>query len=82
MLETRAEYRFLQRIGADAIGMSTVPEVIAAVHMGMKVAAISVLTDECNPDNLKPAKLEDILAVAARSEIVLSKLVCDWVQLI
>jgi purine-nucleoside phosphorylase len=79
MLETRAEYRYLQRIGADAIGMSTVPEVIAAVHMGMKVAAISVLTDECNPDHLKPAKLEDILAVAAVSEIDLSKLVCAWI---
>lgn len=80
MLETRAEYRYLQRIGADAIGMSTVPEVIAAVHMGMKVTAISVLTDECNPDNLKPTKLEEILAVAAKSEIVLTKLVCEWVK--
>ncbi len=80
MLETRAEYRYLQRMGADAIGMSTVPEVIAAVHMGMKVAAISVLTDECNPDNLKPAKLEDILAVAAASELVLSQLVCEWIK--
>jgi purine-nucleoside phosphorylase len=48
--------------------------------MGMRVTAISVLTDECNPDNLKPAKLEEILAVAAKSEIVLTQLVCEWVK--
>jgi len=80
MLETRAEYRFLQRIGADAIGMSTIPEVIAAVHMGLKCCAISVLTDECDPDHLAPAKLEDILAVTAASEIVLSELVLAWLK--
>lgn len=80
MLETRAEYRFLQRIGADAIGMSTIPEVTAAVHMGLRCCAISVLTDECDPDNLKPAKLEDILSVAASSEIKLSELVLTWLK--
>jgi purine-nucleoside phosphorylase len=60
--------------------MSTIPEVIAAVHMGLKCCAISVLTDECDPDNLAPAKLEDILAVAASSEIVLSELVLAWLK--
>lgn len=80
MLETRAEYRYLNRIGADAIGMSTIPEVIAANHMGLPCAAISVLTDECNPDNLKPARLEDILAVAALAEKDLSALIIQWVK--
>ena len=80
MLETRAEYRFLQRIGADAIGMSTIPEVIAAVHLGITCCDISVLTDECNPDHFAPAKLEDILAVAANSEIDLSELVLTWLK--
>ncbi len=67
-LETAAEYRFLHRIGADAVGMSTIPEVLTAVHMGMKVGAVSVLTDECNPDYLEPVNIEDILAVAATAE--------------
>jgi purine-nucleoside phosphorylase len=80
MLETRAEYRYLQRIGADAIGMSTIPEVIAAVHMGLPCCAISVLTDECDPDHLAPAKLEDILAVAAKAEVKLSELVLNWLD--
>ncbi|MDH4295403.1 MAG: purine-nucleoside phosphorylase, partial [Cyclobacteriaceae bacterium] len=56
-LETRAEYRFLKRIGADAVGMSTVPEVIVANHMGLPCCAISVLTDDCDPDNLKPTDI-------------------------
>ncbi|MGA3286911.1 MAG: purine-nucleoside phosphorylase [Bacteroidota bacterium] len=67
-LETRAEYRFLRTIGADAVGMSTVPEDIVAVHMGMKVLGFSILTDECFPDALKPALLEEILKVAMKAE--------------
>ena len=73
-LETRAEYRYLGRIGADAVGMSTVPEVIAANHVGMKVAAVSVLTDECDPDNLKPVEIAEIIAIAGEAEKYLSKL--------
>ncbi|TDA72353.1 purine-nucleoside phosphorylase, partial [Halomonas marinisediminis] len=53
-LETRAEYRMLKIIGADAVGMSTVPEIIVANHLKLKAAAVSVLTDECDPANLKP----------------------------
>lgn len=63
-LETRAEYRFLRRIGADVVGMSTVPEAIAAVHAGLRVAAFSVVTDLCLPDALEPADVESIIAVA------------------
>lgn len=74
-LETRAEYRYLKIIGADAVGMSTVPEVIAAVHAGIKVAAISVLTDECDPDNLKAVDIEEIIAIAGKSEKVMIELV-------
>jgi purine-nucleoside phosphorylase len=66
-LETRAEYRFLGNF-ADAVGMSTIPEVIVANHMGLPCAAISVLTDECDPDNLVPAKIEDIIAIAEKAE--------------
>jgi purine-nucleoside phosphorylase len=67
-LETKAEYRFVRIIGADAVGMSTVPEDIVAVHMGMKVLGFSILTDECFPDALKPALLEEILKVANKAE--------------
>jgi len=67
-LETRAEYRYLWDIGADAVGMSTVPEVIAARHMGLPCAAVSVLTDECDPDHLEPTSLEQILAAAREAE--------------
>jgi purine-nucleoside phosphorylase len=67
-LETRAEYRFLRTIGADAVGMSTVPEDIVAVHMGMRVLGFSILTDECFPDALKPALLKEILKVAMKAE--------------
>jgi len=67
-LETRAEYRYLRIIGGDAVGMSTVPEVIVANHMGLPVFAISVLTDEGFPDTLKPVSVEEILAVATSAE--------------
>lgn len=67
-LETRAEYRMLKLIGADAVGMSTVPEIIVANHLSLKVAAVSVLTDECDPDHLQPINIEDIIASAAKAE--------------
>lgn len=67
-LETRAEYRYLKRIGADAVGMSTVPEVIVANHMSLPCCAISVLTDDCDPDNLAPANIADIIATAGKAE--------------
>jgi purine-nucleoside phosphorylase len=74
-LETRAEYRFLRAIGADVVGMSTVPEVIVAVHAGMRVLGLSILTDQCLPDALAPAHLEEIIAVANRAEPKLTRLV-------
>lgn len=67
-LETRAEYRMLKIIGADAVGMSTVPEIIVANHLNLKVAAVSVLTDECDPENLKPVDISEIIAMAAKAE--------------
>ena len=66
--ETRAEYRMLKIIGADAVGMSTVPEIIVANHLNLKVAAVSVLTDECNPDNLQPVNIKEIIAMATKAE--------------
>ena len=67
-LETRAEYKMLKIIGADAVGMSTVPEIIVANHLNLKVAAVSVLTDECDPNNLKPVNIAEIIAMAAKAE--------------
>jgi purine-nucleoside phosphorylase len=78
-LETRAEYRFLGNF-ADAVGMSTIPEVIVANHMGLPCAAISVLTDECDPDNLVPAKIEDILEIAGKAEEGLIRLFCGLIR--
>lgn len=74
MLETRAEYRYLRRIGADVVGMSTVPEIICARHMNMRCLAISVITDECDPDHLQPVTLEEIIAVAGTADKKLSEL--------
>lgn len=67
-LETRAEYKYLKIIGADAVGMSTVPEVIVANHLNIPVSAVSVITDEGDPDDLKPVDIQDILAMAAKAE--------------
>jgi len=67
-LETRAEYRMLKIIGADAVGMSTVPEIIVANHLNLKVAAVSVLTDECDPDNLNPVDISEIIEMAGKAE--------------
>ncbi len=75
MLETRAEYRYLRLIGADVVGMSTVPEVITAVHMGMDVLGISVITDECFPDALEPVIIEDILDAAAMAEPKMTRVI-------
>jgi purine-nucleoside phosphorylase len=73
-LETRAEYRHLRSMGADMVGMSTVPEVIVANHIGLPCAAISVITDECDPDNLKPVNISEIIEVAGKADTVLSLL--------
>ncbi|MDG5815033.1 purine-nucleoside phosphorylase [Chitinispirillales bacterium ANBcel5] len=74
-LETRAEYRMLRILGADVIGMSTVPEVIAAVHAGLEVLGLSVVTDSCLPDALEPVDLKKIIAVADKTEPLLVKLI-------
>jgi len=79
-LETRAEYKFLRGIGADAVGMSTVPEVIAAVHGGMRVLGLSCITDVCIPETLKPVALEEILAVAAKAEPKLTAVVSRVIE--
>lgn len=73
-LETAAEYKFLRKIGADAVGMSTVPECIVANHMGLPCCAVSVLTDECYPETLKPVELKEILEVAGHAEKYLTLL--------
>src|SRR5213083_423806 len=74
-LETRAEYRMLRALGADVVGMSTVPEVIAAVHLGMRVLGVSIITDQCLPDALAPASVEQIIAVARAAEPRLTALI-------
>ena len=80
MLETKAEYRYMRQLGADAVGMSTVPEVIAAVHMGMKVLGVSVITDECFPDSLKPVSLDDVLNAAAMAKPQLTRIVMGMLE--
>ena len=83
-LESRAEYRMLRQFGADIVGMSTVPEIIVAIHGGMRTLGFSVVTDMCLPDALEPANIEKILAVAAeggaRLEKLLSQLFQQWAQ--
>jgi purine-nucleoside phosphorylase len=74
-LETRAEYRFLRAIGADVVGMSTVPEAIVGVHGGMRVLGFSIITDMCLPDSLEPATVEKIIAVANGAEPRLTQIV-------
>jgi purine-nucleoside phosphorylase len=79
-LETRAEYRFLRMIGADVVGMSTVPEVIVANHTGLPCCAISVLTDTCDPDDLKPVSIQEIIAVAGKAEVPLTGLFVELIS--
>jgi purine-nucleoside phosphorylase len=81
-LETRAEYRFLRTIGADIVGMSTIPEDIVAVHMGMEVLGISVITDECFPDALQPVNLPEIIATANSAEPKLTLIMKEVVNLL
>ncbi len=79
-LETRAEYRYLKIIGADAVGMSTVPEVIVANHLKLPVAAISVLTDECDPDNLQPVNIPEIIEMAGKAEPAMITLFTELIR--
>ncbi|HZA98157.1 MAG TPA: purine-nucleoside phosphorylase [Gemmatimonadales bacterium] len=79
-LETRAEYRMLRGLGADVVGMSTVPEVIVAAHAGMRTVGISIITDQCLPDALEPAKLERIIETARRAEPALTRLITGLVE--
>ncbi|MFL5809046.1 MAG: purine-nucleoside phosphorylase [Flavisolibacter sp.] len=79
-LETRAEYRWLRNTGADMVGMSTVPEVIAANHMGLPCAAISVITDECDPENLKPVNIQEIIEAAGKADQKLAELLKVAIQ--
>ncbi|MEK6756810.1 MAG: purine-nucleoside phosphorylase [Bacteroidota bacterium] len=79
-LETRAEYRFLRTIGADAVGMSTVPEDIVAIHMGMKVFGVSIITDECFPEALKPVTIDEVIAVANKAEPKMTEIMKEVVK--
>lgn len=78
-LETRAEYRWLRSTGADMVGMSTVPEVIVANQVGIQCAAISVITDECDPENLQPVNIAEIIEVAGKSDKILSSILFDTI---
>ncbi|MCM4172048.1 purine-nucleoside phosphorylase [Arenibacter sp. TNZ] len=79
-LETKAEYRMLKIIGADAVGMSTVPEVIVANHLQLPIVAVSVLTDECDPDNLKPVNITEIIEIAGKTEPKMIKLFRELIK--
>jgi len=79
-LETRAEYRMLRGLGADVVGMSTVPEVIVATHEGMRTVGISIITDQCLPDALEPANIERIIETARRAEPSLTRLISRMVE--
>jgi len=79
-LETRAEYRFLRTIGADMVGMSVVPEVIVAVHAGLRVLGLAVVTDMCLPDALQPANIEDIIKTATAAEPKMSSVIEDVIK--
>jgi purine-nucleoside phosphorylase len=79
-LETKAEYRMLKIIGADAVGMSTVPEVIVANHLRLPIIAISVITDECDPDNLQPVDIQEIISIAGKAEPKMVKLFKELIK--
>jgi purine-nucleoside phosphorylase len=79
-LETRAEYRMLRAIGADVVGMSTVPEVIVGNHAGLRIVGISIITDQCLPDALEPVDIDRIIATARRAEPSLTRLVCGMME--
>lgn len=79
-LETKAEYRMLKMVGADAVGMSTVPEVIVANHLRLPIVAVSVLTDECDPDNLQPVNVEEIIAIAGKTEPKMIQLFTELIK--
>lgn len=79
-METRAEYRFLQTIGADTVGMSTVPEVITAVHMGMEVMGVSVITDECLPDALEPVDIDKVVGAAEIAQPNVAKVIIGTLE--
>jgi purine-nucleoside phosphorylase len=79
-LETRAEYRWLRSMGADMVGMSTVPEVIVANQGGMKCVAVSVITDECDPDHLQPVNIEEIIEAAGKADKKLSQVFTTLVE--
>ncbi len=81
-LETKAEYRMLKTLGADAVGMSTVPEVIIANHLRLPVVAVSVLTDECDPSDLEPVNISEIIEVAAKTEPKMITLFTELIKML
>lgn len=81
-LETKAEYRMIKMMGADAVGMSTVPEVIVANHLRLPIVAVSVLTDECDPDNLEPVNIQEILDIAGKAEPKMIQLFKELIKML